>query len=275
MAVHVLLRVTCSCTISNDLLRQNSLPIGVIPAVLFCIAWPRPHQIRHAQRRALRELDFIGCLLLIAASVLIVFAFQEGGLQPDGWGTARFIAPLVAGVVGWLLLFGWEVAVARFWASSVAAIFPLRLLKRRVYTAGALSTLLTGFPYLLIVYGLPLRFQVVNQKSALVAGIGLLPLLGAAAIGSMLGGIISGKKNRTFHTLTAGGCLMVLGTGLLSTLSDTIQVEAKTYGFQVFVGLGFGLTVSTVSMLAAIESEIRDHGTSSQLLESRAGFLCG
>ena len=36
----------------------------------------------------------------------------------------------------------------------------------------------------------------------------------------------------------------------------------KVHGFQVFVGLGFDLTVSTVSLLAAIECEIEDHGIS-------------
>ena len=52
---------------------------------------------------------------------------------------------------------------------------------------------------------------------------------------------------------------MLIGTSLLSTLSNTLVVEPKTYG--VFVGLGFGLTVSTVSILGTAESELRDNGT--------------
>ena len=227
--------------------------------VLFFIAWPKPSQMHHAERRPLRELDVIGSALLIAASVLVVFSLQEGGLNANAWGTALFIVPLVIGCLCWILLFGWEVTVAHFWEGTVAAIFPVRLLKRRVYMAGVLSATMMGFPYFVIIYSLPIRFQVVNQVSALSAGIGLLPMLGSTAVGSMLGGLISGKKNRTFETIIVATCFMTLGAGLLSTLSPTLTPEPKTYGFQVLTGLGFGLTVSTVSMLAALECDIRDH----------------
>ena len=85
-------------------------------------------------------------------------------------------------------------------------------------------------------------------------------MLGSSAIASMVGGMLSGQKNRTFSTLLVGAILLLIGTSCLSTLSSDRIVEAKTYGFQVFVGFGFGLTVSTVTMLAAVESEIKDHG---------------
>jgi hypothetical protein len=227
--------------------------------VLFYIAWPKANQIHHAEHRPLRELDIVGSALLIAASVLVVISLKEGGLNANTWGTALFIAPLLVGCLCWILLFGWEVTVARFWEGTVAAIFPLRLLGRRVYMASVVSATMIGFPYFVIIYSLPIRFQVVNEMSALSAGIRLLPMLGSTAIGSMLGGLISGKKNRTFETLIAATCFMTLGTGLLSTLSPTLAAEHKTYGFQVLTGLGFGLTVSTVSMLAALECNIRDH----------------
>ncbi|MCJ1287288.1 hypothetical protein MMC26_006636 [Xylographa opegraphella] len=234
-------------------------PIGIVPLVVFCLAWPKPNQIRHAERRHFRELDLVGCALLIAASVLVVFAFQEGGLSVNAWGSAIFTAPLVIGCVCWILLFGWEAVVARQWQHSMAAIFPLRLMKRRVYVAGVLCTLLSGFPYFLVIFSLPLRFQVVNDKSALLAGIGLLPMLGCTAVGSTLGGALNSKKNRAFQTLFVAATLMLIGSCLLSTLSNTGAVEPKTYGFQVFIGLGFGLTVSTVSILGSAESELRDN----------------
>ncbi|MCJ1433471.1 hypothetical protein MMC27_002833 [Xylographa pallens] len=234
-------------------------PIGILPLVLFCIAWPKANQIHHAERRSFRELDIVGCVLLIAASVLVVFSFQEGGLGVNAWGSAIFIAPLLIGCVCWALLFGWEAIVARRWEHSIAAIFPQRLMKRRVYMAGVLCTLLSGFPYFVVIYSLPLRFQVVNEKSALLAGIGLLPMLASAAVGSTLGGGLNSKKNRAFQTLLAAACLMLIGTSLLSTLSNTLDIEPKTYGFQVFIGLGFGLTVSTVSVLGSAESELRDN----------------
>lgn len=146
----------------------------------------------------------------------------------------------------------------RFWEESFASMFPLRLVKQRVYLTYVVSTLLIGFPYFMIIYALPLRFQVVNGKSPLTAGVSLLPMLGASAIGSTIGGAASSKKNNTFPVLVIAACLMTLGTGLMSTLSNTVKVEAKTYGFQVLIGMGFGLTVSTVSLGAVLEADLKD-----------------
>lgn len=227
---------------------------------MFLFAWPNSDQMRHPERKPLKQLDIVGSFLLIAASVLVVFAFQESGVHPNFWGTALFIAPLVTGCVCWFLLFGWEITVGNFMQESVSPLFPKSLFKRRVYVAGAFTALITGFPYYVIIYNIPLRLQIVNGKSPLTAGLGLLPLLVSTAIGSMLGGAVSSKKDLSFYTLTVGSCLLTLGTGLLSTISEGSSVDPKIYGFEVFVGLGFGLSVSTSSILAAIQCEIKDHG---------------
>ena len=147
---------------------------------MFWFAWPKADQVRHAERQSLRQLDVVSCVLLIAASVLVVLAFQESGINPDSWRTAAFLAPLIVGCFCWLVLFAWEWFIDRFWP-NVLSMMPLRLLKRRVYVAAALSTLLTGFPYFVIIYSLPLRFQVVNEMTPLAAGLGILPMVGSAA----------------------------------------------------------------------------------------------
>jgi hypothetical protein len=196
--------------------------------------------------------------LVIAASVLVVFPFQEAGVKSNIWKSAIFIVPLIFGCLCWCLLFGWEFLVQRFWEDSFASMFPLRLVKKRVYMAYVISTLLIGFPYFMIIYSLPLRFQVVNGKSPLMAGVSLLPMLGAVAIGSTIGGAASSKRNNAFPVLVIAACLMTLGTGLMSTLSNTLKVEPKTYGFQVLIGMGFGLTVSTVSIGAGLEADLKD-----------------
>lgn len=147
---------------------------------MFWFAWPKSDQIRHAQRKSIRQLDLISCILIIAASVLVVFSFQESGIKTNSWRTAIFVAPLVIGCFCWILLLAWEWIVDRLWADMLS-VLPLRLLKRRVYLAATLSTLLTGFPYFIIIFSLPLRFQVVNQKSPLAAGLGILPMVGSTA----------------------------------------------------------------------------------------------
>ncbi|KAJ8120292.1 hypothetical protein ONZ43_g2962 [Nemania bipapillata] len=117
-----------------------------------------------------------------------------------------------------------------------------------------------GFPFILIVYAFPLRCQVVNGKDALMAGIMLLPMLASSAIGTVVSGILNGKKkDYSCETLIVATGSMAIGCGLLTTISGSVDLEAKALGFLVFVGLGFGLSVSTTTILARLQSSVRDH----------------
>ena len=227
----------------------------------------------HAKRCSILQVDFIGCILLLAASVLVVFAFQEGGLGSTGniWRSALFIGPLSVGCVCWFVLLGWEGLVRR--VLSIPPLLPMNLLRQRVYLSGVLCTITTGFVYFVVVYSLPIHIQVVNQKSALIAGVDMLPMLGSAAVGSMLGGVLNGKRNNIFPILMFGSCCMALGAGLLSTISS-LEIGATLFGYQVLVGMGFGLTVSNVTMLAIIESGLEEHAVS-QGVVAQARILGG
>lgn len=150
---------------------------------MFWFTWPKADQMRHVERRSIREMDFVSGVLLIAASVLVVFSLQESGIKTNSWASAIFLTPLIIGCFCWILLFAWEWTVDRLWGNMLSML-PLRVLRCRVYLLAALSTLLTGFPYFAILYSLPLRFQVVNNMTPLAAGLGLLPMVGSAACAS-------------------------------------------------------------------------------------------
>ena len=75
------------------------------------------------------------------------------------------------------------------------------------------------------------------------------------SVGSMAAGRMLAGKNISFHIMLAGTCLMVIGTALLSTLSDSESTEKKVYGFQVFIGLGFGLLISTSTFVSDLPWE--------------------
>ncbi|KAI1466940.1 major facilitator superfamily domain-containing protein [Daldinia caldariorum] len=235
-------------------------PIGAVSTLLFYFTWPPPQYLPHFGKRSWRELDYTGSILLIAASVLVVFPFQNAAVLEDQWSKPVFIVPLIFGIISWLGLFSWSIFVERRLGNVIDAALPMRLLRDRVYAAAVLNTLFLGFPYMLVIYAFPLRLQVVNGKSSLIAGVMLLPMLGLSAVGSLLAGAINGKKDRIFETMFVATCLVVLGCGLLSTLSSSPELEQKALGFLVFVGLGFGMVVSTATMVATFHSSIRDHG---------------
>ncbi|KAI2463249.1 major facilitator superfamily transporter [Annulohypoxylon bovei var. microspora] len=236
-------------------------PIGGAAMLLFFIMWPKPQYLPNTERRSWKELDYVGSILLIAAAVLVVFPFQNIGTMTDQWSKAAFLVPLVIGAVLWLSLLAWSIFIEKRWGHEIAAALPICLLRNRVYAAAVLNTLFIGFPYMLIIYAFPLRLQIVNGKDALMAGVMLLPMLGSSAVGSIASGAINGKKNRIFETQIVASCFLVLGCGLLSTLSSSYNLEPKALGFLVFVGLGFGMIVSTATMIATAESSIEDHAS--------------
>ncbi|KAI0539271.1 major facilitator superfamily transporter [Xylaria digitata] len=234
-------------------------PVGVASLLLFFMTWPKPQYLPDLERRSWRELDYLGSSLLIAATVLVVFPFQNAGGATNQWDRAIFLVPLVVGLIAFFSVFAWSLYVDRHWGDKIAAALPMSLLRDRVYASAVLNTMFLGFPYILIVYAFPLRCQVVNGKDALIAGVMLLPMLGSSAIGSAVSGKVNGKEDRTCETLVVATSLVVLGCGLLTTVSGSAGLEPKALGFLVFVGLGFGLSVSTTTMLAALRSSIRDH----------------
>ena len=212
-------------------------------------------------RQSWRQFDYTGSVLIIAAAVLVVFAFQNAGESPHmTWGTAIFIAPLTVGIVLWLALVGWGYLAGHFFNDRISLAFPINLFRNRAYAAAAISTLFMGYPYFLLDYAFPLRAHVVDDKSPLLAGIMLLPMLGATAVGSILTGVLSRTKNYLFETMLAGACLMTLGVGLMTLVHDSGD-DAKALGFIVFAGLGFGLNVASATMLTSFEVPVVDYGT--------------
>lgn len=114
----------------------------------------------------------------------------------------------------------------------------------------------------LAIINIPMRAQIVHIYDAIKSGVLLLPLMGSTAVGSMLGGALSSKKNRTFWTLNAASSFMLIGTGLLSTLPTSILPTKSQYGYQVLLGLGLGLNLSTSTFMTSLNVEFEDHGES-------------
>jgi len=68
------------------------------------------------------------------------------------------------------------------------------------------------------------------------------------------------RKNLTFYSLLGANCLLLLGSGLLSTVSDGETIDRAIYGYQVIFGLGVGGTLSGTAITAAINSNFEHYG---------------
>ncbi|KAH6856497.1 major facilitator superfamily domain-containing protein [Chaetomium sp. MPI-CAGE-AT-0009] len=247
-------------------------PIGGVSLLVFLLAWPKKEHLPSLERRAWKDVDFVGAFLLIASATLIVFPFQNASASPS-WTSAIFLAPLLTGLLSLFALFAWQALLTAHQAkktnhpnspNQTAFALPPVLLRNRAYAAAALHTLLTGFPYLLCVYAFPVRFQAVYGASPLRAGLLLLPMLAASAAGTVVAGALNGgprRKERFFETLMVACGLMMLGCGLQVTAEPVGAVEAKVLGFLVFVGLGFGMSAAGGTMLAGAEAPVWEHAS--------------
>lgn len=129
-------------------------------------------------------------------------------------------------------------------------------------------TFLAGVPFNVVVIYLPQRLQIVSGKSALEAGIHLLPYTFGAAFGAVLANVLGSKRGLAIaHILLMGAVLQVLGLSLLATLPTSSTFPKKGYGYATISGVGMGmsfgiLVLSTPFMVAqedlgeSMESEI-------------------
>ena len=124
------------------------------------------------------------------------------------------------------------------------------------------NAFLTGFPFMAAIITIPQRFQVVNGTTAVEAGTRMLPLLLCSPIATILASVLISKlKLPPLYVLLAGCSLQTLGVGLFSSLDPSrLDVPPFQYGYQVIMGCGFGLNLSTVLMTVPLVVKQRDMG---------------
>jgi hypothetical protein len=283
--------------------KRNSAPAGAAATALiifflptdFLPSEPGAHPLNLLKRfrsrftlTAFRRLDLIGVVLMLAASILLVFALEEAGTR-YAWGSVPIIVTLVVAVGCWVGFVGWEIGLERWKGWKAEPIFPMRLLKDRILVGMLLCVFLllpsasphlhhltlifyflvkkdggdantynpnrnaffTGFPFTSLVVNIPQRFQAVSLSTPTRAGISLLPLLLISPFASGLSGLLTAKfRVPPFYLIITGSALQLLGVGLTTSLSSTdLEIQTKMYAFEVLMGLGFGLVLTPLLAL--------------------------
>ncbi|KAJ3534958.1 hypothetical protein NM208_g7332 [Fusarium decemcellulare] len=252
-----------------------NIPFGLVTILAITNFWPHEEVSHFFSWKAFTSIDFIGSATLLSSSGFLVFAVQQAGSQTFAWGSPEIISALAVSGVSWVVFVWWEVFLEMRPRRSIEPIFPIRLMLRRVYSAGLLVTMFTGFPYISLSIVIPERFQIVNHEGVLMAGLHILPLLGACAVGSFLGGAISSRRNNTSATLLGSSCLQLLGVGLMSMLAKPDSNVKVQYAYQAIFGLGVGLSFSAATIMTSILAAERSELASAQGAVAQARVLGG
>ncbi|KAK2608455.1 hypothetical protein QQS21_003025 [Conoideocrella luteorostrata] len=252
-----------------------NIPFGLVTILAITNFWPQENVADLLSWTAFKSIDFLGGSTLLCSSGFLVFAMQQAGSQALVWNSPEIIVSFVISALCFITFITWEMHLARQRHRHVEPIFPIQLMGKRVYAAGLLVTLFTGFPYICFSIILPERFQMVNNQNALMAGVRILPMLSATAFGSFLGGALSSKRNNTSYTLVGASCLQLLGVGLMITVSGESEKSAAQYGFQAIFGLGVGLSFSAATIMTNILATESNERASAQGAVAQARVLGG
>lgn len=105
-----------------------------------------------------------------------------------------------------------------------------------------------------MVVNIPQRAQAVYGMSPSRAGIILLPMMLTSPAATVLSGYLTGNaKVPPAYLITIAAVLQVLGVGLTCSLStDTTDMPDAQYGYEVLMGVGFGMSLATILTFARV-----------------------
>lgn len=119
-----------------------------------------------------------------------------------------------------------------------------------------------GFPFVTILFIIPQHAQAVYGLSPVRASLTVLPLLLTSPVATAASGVLTSMLNvPPSYLILVGSVIQVIGVGLATTIPLTGDgISAQQYGYEAIMGVGFGLTLSTVLTLGQLLVSKEDAG---------------
>lgn len=212
-----------------------NLPIcGVCAALVFVYLQLKvPHG---TFKEKIFSLDWTGNTLVVGGTTAVVIALTWGGIEFP-WNSWHVLVPLIVGIAILVAFMAYEGIVPK------QPLVPLRVLSTFTGISGYIQTALCQFLMLGLIYYLPVYFQGCKDKSPISAGLDMFSLAYTIVPAGIVGGISVAKTGRYRPQLWLAWVLLLISTGLLSTLkADTPLVGS--IGYSVIGGFGLGILMS-------------------------------
>ena len=190
-----------------------------------------------------RRFDWRGTIVLSVSVVALLLALDE--VDTWGWGDPRVIGLLVTSVVLMAALVPLERAAGRW------ALVPGDVAGNGEFRAAVLAVLFMSMTFFTALMYLPQYMEKLLGWSALGAGLGMLPLMGAFGASSFVAGRLYERLGAKRVVAAGAGCLPV-GMLLLSLAGVSTGYAVLVPGMAV-LGVGTGLFYSA-AFTAAVSS---------------------
>ena len=147
---------------------------------------------------------------------------------------------------------------------SPGPLLPLSIFRSRAFSAAVADAALMTFGMYGLLFVLPLYFQMIHQDSAVMAGVGLLPM----SVTFFLVSSVAGRAATRVGPRALISCGMALtGTGMLLLSSPIIRAGYSWVAAALFaVGLGLGLITGPIATAAMANAPAARSGLSSGLV---------
>jgi EmrB/QacA subfamily drug resistance transporter len=210
-----------------------NLPIAVV--AIFVTLWVIPKKPASSLQE--HKIDYAGIAVLSVGLLALLLALDQG--TDLGWFDPRILAFFAASVI-FLALFGYIEP-----RLGSRALVPRDVMHNRGFVAATGGTLLMASLIFATFIYLPQYMMKHLGFSAVVAGAGLLPLMGMFAATSFASGPLYNRVGAKI-TVTIGALALTAGVFMLTVIS-----EAPSYGRlvpgMVMVGIGIGLFYSSIT----------------------------
>jgi len=205
-------------------------------------------------RRVEHRIDYWGGILLGVVATAIILLATWGGTEYS-WGSWEIIGLLLIAIAA---LVGFLVVEQR----AAEPMLPLHVFKIRNFSVTMVLTFLVGLGLFGAMTFLPFYQQTVQGASPTVSGLLMTPLMVGSALTSVLAGVLTSKTGKYRMFPIIGGLVMAVGMFLLSRLGVT--TSRLTTGIDyVVLGLGMGLLMQMMSLIAQNSVELKDMGVAS------------
>ncbi|KAM3430530.1 hypothetical protein NHJ13734_007706 [Beauveria thailandica] len=208
-----------------------NLPCGGL-AFFILLFFLKLHNPRTPVGAGLAAIDWIGNVLIIGGTIMLLMGLEFGGSQFP-WDSATVICLIVFGAVTIGIFLVYESRVAKF------PVIPMRLFNTTTSIATYVTSSLHAFTFISGSYYMPLYFQAVLGANSLLSGVYLLPFVSVMSLMSAFIGFFINKTGKYKIVITSGLACSTLGFGLFTYLGDRPHWE-RIVLFQMVAGLGIG-----------------------------------
>ena len=211
-------------------------------------------------------IDLGGAALATTGMLATVYAIMQGGER--GWASPEILIAALAGVI----------LLALFVLSQLRSdhpMLPLEYFKRKDITGSFIVLALLMGGMIGVFFFVTQFLQLVQDRSALVAGLALTPIAATMMIGTGIATKAAGRVGPR-GLMMAATLVILVGMGVFSQIEVGSPYWVPVLGLMIFgLGAGIAMPTATDTIMAAVPVDDAGMGSALNDLSRELGFVVG